>query len=71
MENPIPKIRKYCGETVEEIKRCSWPSRSELIQHTAMVISAVILLTVFIAATDLILGKGRDFIFEIPKLIAK
>ena len=71
MENPIPKIRTYCGEVVEEIKKCSWPSRAELIQHTAMVISAVLLLTVFIAGTDFVLGRGRDLIFEIPKFIAQ
>ncbi len=57
IRNIVPKIKQYYGEVVQEVKKCSWPERSELVQHTALVITGIILLTTFVKVTDLVLEK--------------
>ena len=68
MDNPIPKIKQYYGETVQELKKCTWPSRSELGQHTVLVIAGTILLTAFITLSDVILQYVVKGIYDIPNL---
>lgn len=38
VQNKIQAIKQFIAETVEELKRCSWPERSELAQSTVLVI---------------------------------
>ena len=68
MENPIPKIKQYYGETVQELKKCTWPGRTELGQHTILVIAGIILLTTFITLSDAILQYVVKGIYNIPNL---
>jgi preprotein translocase subunit SecE len=68
MNNPIPRIKQYYGETVQELKKCSWPSRSELGQHTILVIAGIILLTTFITLSDVVLQYVVKGIYNIPNL---
>ena len=68
MNNPIPKIKEYYGETVQEVKKCSWPTKAELKQHTVLVISGIIVLTAFITVSDLALQYIIKAIYSIPKM---
>lgn len=56
MANPIQKsiqdVKTLYTETVQEVKRCSWPTRQELMESTVLVIVTVLLLTVFVALVD-------------------
>ena len=52
MQNPIQLIRNFYQETVAELKKCTWPTRTELTESTAVVIISVLLLSVFVAAAD-------------------
>tara|TARA_B100000989_G_scaffold295531_1_gene276838 strand:+ start:1471 stop:1683 length:213 start_codon:yes stop_codon:yes gene_type:complete len=52
MRNPFRKIRIFYGETVNELKKASWPSRLELRDSTIVVIIAVALLGAFISVVD-------------------
>jgi preprotein translocase subunit SecE len=52
MKRIIPKIREYYGETVQEVKKCTWPTKDELIETTVVVIVGVIALSLFIALAD-------------------
>jgi len=55
MKRIIPKIREYYGETVQEVKKCTWPTKDELIETTVVVIIGVIALSLFIALADRIM----------------
>ena len=55
MKRIIPKIREYYGETVQEVKKCTWPTKDELIETTVVVIVGVIALSLFIALADRIM----------------
>lgn len=52
MKRIIPKIREYYGETVQEVKKCTWPTKDELIETTVVVIVGVIALALFISLAD-------------------
>ena len=55
-------LRKFYRETRSEIKKVTWPSRKELIQHTEVVITSIILVGVIIALADFTFGKITEFV---------
>ena len=60
MKQIIPKIREYYGETVQEVKKCTWPTKDEFIETTVVVIVGVIALSIFIAVADYIMKQIID-----------
>ncbi|HPY91294.1 MAG TPA: preprotein translocase subunit SecE [Lentisphaeria bacterium] len=54
MENPVVAIQRLYNETVSELKKCSWPSRQELYESTLVVVSSLIILSVFVVVVDFI-----------------
>ena len=55
MSNPIRKVSKYTIDVVEELKRCNWPVKSELVQSTILVLITCILLALFVQFSDQVL----------------
>jgi preprotein translocase subunit SecE len=51
------RLKKFMGEVKVEITKVSWPSRQELREATVVVIVAVIIISVFIYAVDLLIGR--------------
>jgi preprotein translocase subunit SecE len=45
-----------------EFQRISWPDREKMIKHTAVVAVVSLILGIIIAAIDLLLQYGVDFI---------
>jgi preprotein translocase subunit SecE len=56
MNNPIRRFSKYTVDTVEELKKCSWPSRRELVESTIVVTIACLILALFVALCDWVFG---------------
>ena len=56
------KVRHFFVEIVEEMKRCTWPSKSNLIESTLLVIVAMVGLAVFVAVVDIIARYFVKFI---------
>ena len=52
MSSPINRIKEFYGETVQELKNCSWPAKDELTQFTILVILATLILTGFTLCVD-------------------
>lgn len=52
MSSPINRIKEFYGETIQELKNCSWPAKDELIQSTILVILATLILTGFTLCVD-------------------
>ncbi len=52
MTNPIPHLRKFYDETIEEIKKCTWPTFAELYESTLVVIYTMLIITLFIWVFD-------------------
>jgi preprotein translocase subunit SecE len=54
------KIKKFVGDVIVEMKKVSWPSRSELKGSTFVVIVTVIIVSVFIGIVDRALSFGIE-----------
>jgi preprotein translocase subunit SecE len=57
MSNPIRKFSKYTVDTVEELKKCSWPKKRELVESTIVVTVACLALALFVAVVDWAFGN--------------
>jgi preprotein translocase subunit SecE len=61
-DHVMGKVRHFFVEIVEEMKRCTWPSKSNLIESTLLVIVAMVGLAVFVAVVDIIARYFVKFI---------
>jgi preprotein translocase subunit SecE len=52
MKNPFSSTRIFVIEMVDELKKCTWPTRAELVQSTGVVIFATLLLGLFTSISD-------------------
>jgi preprotein translocase subunit SecE len=61
----VDKIRTFLSEVKVETKKIAWPSLEELRASTWVVIVAVFIITLFIAAIDLVLNKLLGILINI------
>ena len=61
-DSVMGKVRHYFVEIIEEMKRCTWPSKSNLAESTLLVIVAMVGLAVFVAVVDIIARYFVKFI---------
>ena len=52
----ISGARNFVGEVQVELKKCTWPTRSELFESTVVVIVAVGILGVVVSVSDVVLN---------------
>ncbi len=64
ISNSIGGLRNFIGEVKAELKKCAWPTQSELIQSTGVVIFSVILLAVLVGVSDLVLMQVMSLIIR-------
>ena len=53
----VGKTRAFLDEVRMEMRKSTWPPRPELVESTVVVIMTVLLLSLFVAASDSILGN--------------
>ncbi len=47
------KIKKFCKDTVSELKKVSWTSKTELVKSSKLVVITVVAISIVIALIDL------------------
>jgi preprotein translocase subunit SecE len=52
----LARIRDYCAETQEELKKCTWPSIDELKGSTIVVMLTILMLGLFTVSVDWVLS---------------
>jgi len=52
ISNGVAKVKGYLSEVGQELQKCSWPTRSELMESTGVVITSVVILAVFVGLCD-------------------
>jgi preprotein translocase subunit SecE len=57
IKDAIAGVRTFIGEVRVELKKCTWPTRSELIDSTVVVIVSVVLVSLFVGVSDLVLNS--------------
>jgi preprotein translocase subunit SecE len=60
MNNPFRRLRVFSREILDELKKASWPTRSELRDSTVVVIVAALLLGLFTSISDFALYRVVD-----------
>ncbi|HRZ13648.1 MAG TPA: preprotein translocase subunit SecE [Kiritimatiellia bacterium] len=55
IQQGITAARTFIEEVRAEMKKCSWPTRSELSESTMVVIVSVVLMAVFVGLSDVVL----------------
>ncbi len=55
--NPVVRIRDFFTEVVAELKKSAWPTRKELIDSSLVVILTVLILGMFVAGADIVIGR--------------
>ena len=58
----VGRFSQYMRESVQEMKRVSWPGVGELKESTIVVLVTVTIITVFLFAVDKILDIGMQTI---------
>ena len=56
-QGQLARFSRFVGDTREELRKCTWPTREELTGHTVVVFVAIGLLGLFTAAADLVLAQ--------------
>jgi preprotein translocase subunit SecE len=60
MKNPFSSVRIFTIEIVDELKKCTWPTMSELRDSTVIVIAASVILGLFTSISDFSLYQFVD-----------
>jgi preprotein translocase subunit SecE len=55
-DGPIQRISRYLHEVHVELKKTTWPTKQDLISSTKVVLGTVIIVGIYIALMDWILG---------------
>jgi preprotein translocase subunit SecE len=55
-------VKGFIEETKQELAKCHWPSREELMSSTWVVIVSVILLAAYVGLSDFGLSKVVNFL---------
>jgi len=58
------KIKNFVSEVTVELKKVSWPTRSELIGSTTIVIISVAVLAFYIGIFDFIFSKSIHLLIK-------
>lgn len=51
----IKALKTFLGEVKVELKKCTWPTRQELLGSTMVVVISVLILGVFVGLSDAVL----------------
>ena len=55
-ENIFLRASKFVNESWQELQKCSWPSKDELVKSTSMVLVSLLIFTIWIGGLDYVLG---------------
>ncbi|HQE65293.1 MAG TPA: preprotein translocase subunit SecE [Bacillota bacterium] len=57
-------VAKSFKETKAEVRKVTWPNRKELLQHTEVVITSIILVGAVLWVTDFAFGKVLNLLIK-------
>lgn len=60
----IKRARRFLREVMNELKKVAWPSRTEVITYTVVVLVSVVAITSFVFVLDLAFGKAVLQVFK-------
>jgi len=58
-------VTDYFKGVMSEMRHIVWPSRAEVIQHTAVVVVFSVVIALFLAGLDILFRQGVDALLNI------
>jgi preprotein translocase subunit SecE len=58
------KIRIFIEDTMEEMRKCSWPSREQLLESTLLVLVTMVAVSLFVFGIDQLLSWLITFLIS-------
>jgi preprotein translocase subunit SecE len=65
--NQFKRLKQFLVEVWSELKKTTWPGRSEVYGTTVVVIVTVIVCAFYLWIVDIFLSKGMNVVFEALK----
>ncbi|MBI4836185.1 MAG: preprotein translocase subunit SecE [Candidatus Abawacabacteria bacterium] len=60
----IRSIHNYVSSSVEELRKVAWPTRSQAINSTIVVLSISLVMLAFIALLDFLFSNGYKYLSD-------
>jgi len=64
-QGQLARLAAYVAATQQELKKCNWPSREELIQSTVLIFVVIGLLGIFTMASDWIVLRFVEKLIKV------
>ena len=58
------KIRSFIERTMDEMRKCTWPTREQLLESTVLVLVVMAVSSAYIAGVDQILYHIIDYLIS-------
>ncbi len=62
MTKLVAGLRSFIRSTIDEMAKCTWPSKQEVLESTILVIIALVITSIFVAGVDQILFHAVRFV---------
>lgn len=63
--NFLNRFKQYMTEVWSELKKTTWPGKTEVYGTTVVVIVTVLICAFYLWVVDLLLNRGMEKIFEV------
>ena len=60
----IPTGKRFVVDTINELKKSSWPPKNELMESTLLVIVSVVILGLFVAGVDYLIRECLNLLIS-------
>ncbi len=58
------KVVQYLGDVSKEMRKVSWPARTELISNTLITLLATMIVSLYIWGADQVISRALEFIYR-------
>jgi len=64
VQQAVAGSKAFLGEVQAELKKCAWPTQSELVQSTGVVIVSMFILAAVVSVSDLVLMQVMKLVIR-------
>ena len=61
--NPLKRAAIFVQESIAELRRVVWPTQKQVVTYTVIVLVFVTVMSLFVSAVDILVGRGILRIF--------
>lgn len=66
-KNPVTWLLQYVRESVEEVRKVTWPSKQDTLKYSIIVIGLCVILALFFVGLDWVLALGVEKLVSLKK----